>query len=60
MLGSVPPAKAGLGASIIEAVARQLHAEITVTDNQPGAKVTLTHTRPDPRLAAATPAELAV
>jgi two-component sensor histidine kinase len=34
----------GLGTSIVEALARQLHAQVQVTDSHPGAKVTVAHT----------------
>ena len=38
--------KAGLGTGIVEALAAQLRASLTLTDNQPGTKVTLVHTEP--------------
>jgi two-component sensor histidine kinase len=37
------PAKAGLGTSIVEALARQLEAEVDVADNQPGTAITVVH-----------------
>jgi two-component system, sensor histidine kinase PdtaS len=36
--------KAGLGTSIVEALARQLDAEITISDTNPGTGVTIAHT----------------
>jgi len=38
------PAKAGLGTSIVQALAKQLGAELRVTDNAPGTRITLIHT----------------
>lgn len=38
-----PPATGGLGTSIIQALARQLHAVVSVDAENPGTKVTLTH-----------------
>ena len=35
--------KAGLGSSIVQALAKQLGAEISVTDALPGTKVSITH-----------------
>ncbi len=35
--------KAGLGTSIVQALARQLKSEVEVTDNTPGAKVSIIH-----------------
>jgi len=35
--------KAGLGASIVEALARQLHAHVQVADNHPGTRVSIVH-----------------
>jgi len=35
------PARVGLGSSIVEALAKQLHAEVIVTDASPGACVTI-------------------
>lgn len=40
--GSEAP-KAGLGTSIVEALARQLHAHVQVVDNHPGTKVSIVH-----------------
>jgi two-component sensor histidine kinase len=37
-------AKAGLGTSIVQALARQLQASITVTDANPGTSVSIIHT----------------
>jgi two-component sensor histidine kinase len=37
-------AKAGLGTSIVEALASQLRAEIKVADSSPGTAVSITHT----------------
>jgi two-component sensor histidine kinase len=37
------PAKVGLGSSIVEALAKQLHAKVTVTDANPGASVSIRH-----------------
>jgi two-component sensor histidine kinase len=37
------PAKAGLGTSIVEALARQLHAEVRVVDRDPGTMVSVIH-----------------
>jgi len=39
-------AKAGLGTSIVLALAKQLQAQIQVGDGKPGTTVTITHTRP--------------
>jgi two-component sensor histidine kinase len=36
---------AGLGTSIVEALAKQLHADVKVVDAQPGTRVSLTHMR---------------
>ena len=36
-------AKAGLGTSIVQALAKQLNAQINVSDAEPGTRVTLTH-----------------
>jgi two-component sensor histidine kinase len=38
-------AKAGLGTSIVQALARQLQAQIKVADAKPGTAVTITHTQ---------------
>jgi len=37
------PAKAGLGTSIVEALARQLQATVTVSDARPGTRVSVEH-----------------
>jgi two-component sensor histidine kinase len=42
--GNPGNAKAGLGSSIVEALAKQLGAEIRVTDAHPGTKVSIAHT----------------
>ena len=42
--GATP--KAGLGTTIVQALATQLDAEITVTDNDPGTMVSLDHVAP--------------
>jgi two-component sensor histidine kinase len=39
-------AKAGLGTSIVEALARQLHAQVKVADAGPGTLVSIAHTSP--------------
>lgn len=39
---SAPP---GLGTSIVEALARQLHARVQVADAKPGTTVSIVHTR---------------
>ncbi len=36
---------AGLGTSIVEALARQLHAQVRVSDRKPGTTVSITHTQ---------------
>ncbi|MGL4541304.1 MAG: sensor histidine kinase [Polymorphobacter sp.] len=51
-------AKSGLGTSIVQALARQLHAEIEVSDNAPGTRVSLTHDREAARDAANDAADL--
>ncbi|MDX2211309.1 MAG: hypothetical protein SFV20_13240 [Sphingopyxis sp.] len=38
--------KAGFGTTIVQALAAQLEAEITVTDNDPGTSVSLDHVVP--------------
>ena len=48
------PAKAGLGTSIVEALARQLGAVVVMADNAPGTKVSIAHAAADDA-AAATP-----
>ena len=40
------PAKAGLGTSIVQALARQLDATVTVADANPGTKVSIAHSGP--------------
>lgn len=42
------PPTAGLGTSIIQALARQLKAEVDVTDMKPGTKISLVHPAPAP------------
>jgi two-component sensor histidine kinase len=42
-VASVPQAKAGLGTSIIEALAKQLHAQVQVANASPGTKISLVH-----------------
>ena len=54
-------AKPGLGTSIVEALARQLHARVEVEDAKPGAVVSIVHTQlaiveADPDLRSAQPA----
>ena len=44
-VGPVEP-KAGLGSSIVVAIAKQLEAELSVVDNQPGTAVSLDHVAP--------------
>jgi two-component sensor histidine kinase len=39
-------AKAGLGTSIVEALARQLHATVKIVDGDPGVIVSIAHTSP--------------
>ena len=41
------PAKAGLGTSIVEALAKQLGARVEVGDNHPGTTVSVVHRAPD-------------
>jgi len=48
MFGGRSPAKAGLGTSIVEALATQLDAKVSSTDNRPGTKVTVMHQAADP------------
>ncbi|CAN7392183.1 sensor histidine kinase [Phenylobacterium sp. LjRoot225] len=43
MPGGAEPAKGGLGTSIIQALAKQLGADLTVADNAPGTLVSLVH-----------------
>jgi two-component sensor histidine kinase len=40
---SAPSAPAGLGTSIVQALAKQLRAHVTVTDANPGTKVSVAH-----------------
>ncbi|WP_448664767.1 sensor histidine kinase [Sphingomonas sp. CJ20] len=40
-------AKPGLGTNIVQALARQLDARVTVTDRKPGTSIRLEHTQPD-------------
>lgn len=54
MLASPEEVRAGLGTRIIQALAKQLRANITVTDAAPGTKVSLTHTAQIERQVAAT------
>jgi len=49
--GSVP-AKAGLGTSIVEALAKQLGAKIVVANTDPGARISIRHIQGDDALAA--------
>jgi two-component system, sensor histidine kinase PdtaS len=42
------PPTAGLGSSIIQALARQLKARVEVTDTNPGTRIALVHPAPDP------------
>ena len=37
------PVRAGLGTSIVEALAKQLHAKITVSDTLPGTRISIVH-----------------
>ncbi len=43
MAAASPDARAGLGTSIVAALAKQLRAQIKVTDNDPGTRVSITH-----------------
>lgn len=45
MAAAPDTAKPGLGTSIVQALAKQLHAEIDVTAMRPGTKVSLVHGR---------------
>ena len=47
MAKDATPAKVGLGSSIVEALAKQLHAKVTITAANPGTTVTIRH---DPSL----------
>jgi two-component sensor histidine kinase len=40
------PAKAGLGTSIVQALAKQLGAEVTVADTRPGTNISVAHKAP--------------
>ena len=40
-----PPAKSGLGTSIIEALTRQLNGRLTISDASPGTTVSMTFPR---------------
>jgi two-component sensor histidine kinase len=42
--GGDTPAKVGLGSSIVDALARQLHAEVRLADANPGVSVSIVHT----------------
>jgi two-component system, sensor histidine kinase PdtaS len=42
--GSPDDAKPGLGTSIVQALAKQLDAKVSVTSNKPGTKVSMVHT----------------
>ncbi|MEO0032891.1 MAG: hypothetical protein RIS94_2649 [Pseudomonadota bacterium] len=44
--GPGDPSKAGLGTGIVNALARQLDAEVTITDNAPGTRVAVSHAGP--------------
>jgi len=44
-VASLPPAKPGLGTSIVEALARQLGAKVQVVSAAPGTKVSLVHAK---------------
>ena len=62
MSKATPGAKPGLGTSIVEALARQLHAQVKIADAGPGTLVSIAHTRPAAiiGLASARPAERAI
>jgi two-component sensor histidine kinase len=49
------PAKAGLGTSIVEALAKQLHASVRLTDNAPGTTVSILHRAVEGRVVESTP-----
>lgn len=53
---TVAPATAGLGTSIVQALARQLKAEVEVTDEHPGTRVALVYTPQHARSIADLPA----
>jgi two-component sensor histidine kinase len=46
MPGGVAPTKAGLGTSIVEALAKQLGATVHLADAHPGASVSIVHKAP--------------
>jgi len=50
------PAKAGLGTSIVEALAKQLHARVQSTDMAPGTRVSIIHIATAPAALEASPA----
>jgi len=56
MPSSATPAKAGLGTSIVQALAKQLGATIEVTSTNPGTRISLAHTAAASPRAAALPA----
>ena len=58
MAESAKDAKPGLGTSIVTALARQLHADVTVADANPGTTVSVVHT--DDAVAGGDPVEPAV
>jgi two-component sensor histidine kinase len=43
MPGDHASAKPGLGTGIVDALSKQLHASVTVTDAKPGTKVSIVH-----------------
>lgn len=51
------PPTAGLGSSIIQALARQLKAQVLVTDMSPGTRIALIHPAPDPDVEPVAPQE---
>ena len=53
-------ARAGLGTTIVSALARQLHAVVEVTDGRPGTMVRVEHNRASEKAADARPDEFAV
>lgn len=44
----MPAPRVGLGTSVVEALARQLHAHVVHTDASPGCKVSIVNTEPSP------------
>ena len=50
------PAKAGLGTSIVQALAKQLGADVSVSDAGPGTKVSIVHSASSLTAQAARPA----